>query len=346
MLGVLILCIALLVLLLGNNKLPSSENKKVYIITFILLVIVMGCRDANINFGSDLNNYYHLYQLCIESNSFSHILENSSMEKGYLYLNWCLSRVFTFPQFIIFFQSIICCGVTLHFIYKYSEDSKVSIIGFMSLGLMQFYLTGFRQSIAISICLVALGYALNNKKIAFFILVGIATSIHQTAIIFLPIIILVNIKLTKPTFTIDIILILILSLVIPHIMSIGNNLFDRAYTGSFIGNALGGAINVFLGTSTAILTVIHKKTSKFRINNYPMIHILIIGTGIYAMRYQSLVLERISLYYIPVLLILLPQALRNSFHGNNYAIMRNSTLAGMLFLIYWRLGNIDYIIFN
>lgn len=361
MFGLIILTIAILLIILSEYIHPSkkdSKKKGVYIIIYILLVLSMGSRDAQMNYGSDLNNYYRLYNLCIESSLFENILNNSSMEKGYLYLNWILSSIFKWPQFIIFFQAAFCCGATLYFIYKHSTDITLSILGFMSLGLMQFYLTGFRQSIAISICIIALDYALRNKKITFLIFIAIATSIHQTAIVFLPAIFLVNIKINRFSFMLDVIFIIVLSILTPHLMDMGNSLFQRAYSGNFIGNALGGAVNVLLGIITAIFLISRKRSCweatnitenntcnllyKRSLINYRMIHLLIIGTGIYAMRYQSLVLERISLYFAPVLFVLLPQALQSVFKERDYKIARMSVECAFLFLIYWRLGRYEY----
>ena len=56
----------------------------------------------------------------------------------------------------------------------------MSILGFMSFGLMQFYLTGFRQSIAIAICLLALEMAEKRKLLSFIVFLALAISIHQT----------------------------------------------------------------------------------------------------------------------------------------------------------------------
>ena len=44
---------------------PKDDNarKKFFVVSAIILVVLMGCRNAQINYGSDLNNYYRLY-LC------------------------------------------------------------------------------------------------------------------------------------------------------------------------------------------------------------------------------------------------------------------------------------------
>ena len=278
------------------------------------------------------------------------------MEKGYLWLNWLIARVIKWPQFIIFFQSAFCIGVTLRFIYKYSEDVLLSVLGFMSFGLMQFYLTGFRQSFAIAICLIALEFALKKKFIGFILSVLIAASIHQTAIVFVPVYWIVKIGLTKLYALVDLIVIFILSQGVPRIISLGNEVFDKEYQGAFGGNRLGGMINILIGIG--VLAVMFYQSDRYKkpeiseksINNSiqslsGLFHLTAIGTGVYALRYQALVLERISLYFTQGLFILLPHIINNSFTEDSKKILKPIFVFAMVFLAWWRLHNYSYEVF-
>ena len=357
--GILIFGIAILLLLSREIFFKNDSqkaNRDFLIFAGILLVAFFGCRNATINQGSDLNNYYRLFSQAITSDSFEIFSRDSTMEKGYLWLNWLIARVIKWPQFIIFFQAAFCIGVTLRFIYKYSEDVLLSVLGFMSFGLMQFYLTGFRQSFAIAICLIALEFAFKKKFIAFFLSVLIAASIHQTAIVFIPVYWIVKIGLTKLYALVDLLALLVLSQGVPRIISLGNEVFDKEYQGAFAGNRLGGIINVLVGLTVVIVMFYqsdrYKKpnnTGKVVYNsNQPLngfFHLTAIGTGIYALRYQALVLERISLYFTPSLLILLPHIINNSFTEESKKILKPLFVFVMVFLAWWRLHNFGYEVF-
>ena len=162
---VIVLLLIILAKIVSFRNTSISTQKKFLIFTGIIIVVVFSIRNAEVDIGSDLNNYYRLYCRAIESSSLVDFLNNNPFEKGYLLLNWILSRLIKWPQFILLFQSAFCISITFRFIYRYSNNMFMSILGFMSFGLMQFYLTGFRQSIAIAICLLALEMAEKRKLV-------------------------------------------------------------------------------------------------------------------------------------------------------------------------------------
>ena len=337
--------------------------KKIFFLIFsgLIIVLVFSARNAETNIGSDLNNYYRLYIRAIQSSSLTEFLNSNPFEKGYLLINWLLSRIIKWPQFILFFQAAFCIGITFRFIYKHSDDWLMSVLGFMSFGVMQFYLTGFRQSIAISICLIALEMAEKRKLLKFVLLVALAASIHQTAIIFFVVYILVNIPITKITIIIETALVLVSAQFVPRIIALGNDVFEKDYTGGFGGNSMGGLINVVIAISVLGLMYlqlnldvekdlyIDNKLKRNRVDlpekgriNFEIMPILLLGTGFYCLRYQALVLERISLYFTPTLFILFPQVINHMFSVRSRKLLRIIALFGMVFLSYWRLRNVSY----
>ncbi len=357
--GILIFGIAI-ILLLSKEIFFKSDSQKAkrnfLIFAGILLVAFFGCRNATINYGSDLNNYYRLFSQAISSDSFDKFSSQSTMETGYLLLNWLIARVIKWPQFIIFFQAAFCIGVTFRFIYKYSEDVLLSVLGFMSFGVMQFYLTGFRQSFAIAICLIALEFAFKKKFIAYALSVFIALSIHQTAIVFIPVYWIVKIGLTKLYALVDLTAILVLSQIVPRLITLGNEVFDKEYQGSFAGNSLGGIINILVGV--AVVAIMFYQSNKYKNANKAeegsnnsnlhlngFFHLTAIGIGIYALRFQALILERISLYFISSLFILLPHVINNSFTKGSKKLLKPLLVVGMVFLAWWRLHNYSYEVF-
>ena len=357
--GILLLGIAGLLLvsksiLFKGNSERSKRNFLIF--TWILLVAFCGCRNAAFEYGSDLNNYYRLFHRAINSESFEAFFATSTMEAGFLWLNWLIARVIKWPQFVIFFQAAFCIGVTLRFIYKYSEDVLLSVLGLMSLGLMQFFLTGFRQSFAIAICLIALEFALNRKLMGFILSILIAFSIHQTAIVFIPVYWIVKVGLTKRQALVDLVAILVLSQGIPRLISLGNEVFDKNYQGNFVGNRLGGMINILVGIS--VLVVMFYQSNRYKNPNHTaegmnnsiqslsgFFHLTTIGTGIYALRFQALVLERISLYFTPCLMILLPHIVNTSFTRDSKRIVKLVLVVILMFLTWWRLHNYSYEVF-
>lgn len=338
------------------NSDSDRTKRNFLILAGILLVAFFGCRNATINLNSDLNNYYRLFSRAITSESFEAFSATSTMETGYLWLNWLLARVINWPQFIIFFQAAFCIGVTLRFIYIFSDDVLLSVLSFMSFGLMQFYLTGFRQSFAIALCLIALELAIKNKFIAYAITVFLAISMHQTAVVFIPVYWIVKVGLTKINTLVNFGLIICLSQAVPRLISFGNEVFDKDYQGVFTGNSLGGIVNILVGL--VVIGIMFYQSERYsKPNNteesvknsiQPLngfFHLTAIGTGIYALRFQALVLERISLYFTTCLIILLPHIISTSFTEESKKILKPVFVIIMVFLAWWRLHNYSYEVF-
>ena len=367
MLGKLILS-AIIILIFCENILFNSgsrkDDRRILALAFIMLFFIFGCRYGLADPGSDVDIYYQYYLEAAECDDLQLYIDthNSWMESGYLVLNWLFARIIQWPQFILFFEAAFCCGITLRFIYKYSDDVVLSLLGFMSLGVMGFYLTAFRQSIAISFCLLALEMADKKKPVAFIILVLLAMSCHGSAIVFLPAYFLIKIKVDKMFIILEIVLFAFIGQCIPFIISLGTEVFERNYVGKFDGNKAGGIINILIGVFI-VFTMMYQ-IENYRLpnsekqndvknilvfeeknNSYKFIYILIVGVCLYALRYKSLVIERTSLYYLPALFVLLPSAIKNGIVEKDRELVRNFFIVGMLFLIYWRLGKSDYVFF-
>lgn len=366
MLGTLILSIAIILICSKGFLFYSGsrqDDKRILTLAFIMLVLVLGCQDVETTGSGDIKAYYTNYQCAIESDSLlSFIEDNPYMENGYLVITWLLSKIIRWPQFILFFEAAFCCGITLRFIYKYSEDVLLSVLGFLSLGIFGFYLTGFRQGMAISICLLALEMADKKRVCAFVFLVLAAISVHQTAVVFLPVYFIMKINVNRLLVIAELGVILLMRLCAPFLLSLGNTVFHRDFSMAAQGNKAGGAINIMIGAFVVFVMAyqmgnyniavhsgtrgeqsIHETDSGF--TNHKLLYLLLLGIGLYGLRYQASIMERISFYYTPMLFILLPGVIRNGFAEKDRRFLAMLFIAGMLFLIDWRLGTRDFLPF-
>lgn len=363
MLGSLIFSIA--IILIGSKVLlfnsgTREDDKRILIAAFIMLVLVMGSRAVGSTNSDDVKAYYATYEAAIDYDSVLPFLDfNPALDKGYLALTWLLAKIIRWPQFILVFEAAFCCGFTLRFIYKYSEDVLLSTLGFMSLGILGFYMTGFRQSMAISLCLLALEMADKKKPFAFVIFVLLAMCLHQTAVVFLPVYVVVNMKVNRFLSMAGAVLLLIANLGIPFMVNLGNEVFNRDYDATYSGSRIGGYLNIALGVLIALVMVyelggctltargereigesVFVADSGF--SNHKFMYILLLGIGVYTMRYQALVVERVSFFFTPAVFVLLPGAIQNGFAKKDRRLLQMLAIAWMLFLINWRFGLRDY----
>lgn len=174
------------------------EGRYIYFSIFtILLVVITGYRSDSV--GRDTAMYHQLFDLVSKSNSFFQTInlwQNKSIEIGYLGLEYFLSRFFDFHSASLIFAFISIVPVML-LIYKYSKNYFISIFVYIAFGMYPFTLTGVRQSVAMGVCCLAFIYSKEKKVIRFLVLVFLASLIHKTAIIFLPVYWIININHSK-----------------------------------------------------------------------------------------------------------------------------------------------------
>jgi len=83
-------------------------------------------------------------------------------------------------------------------IYKHSKEPLISYILFGTLFYSFFAITGHRQTIATAlVVLIGYEFILKRKMISFLLLVGIAFTIHKSALIFIPFYFVYNLKLNR-----------------------------------------------------------------------------------------------------------------------------------------------------
>lgn len=105
-----------------------------------------------------------------------------SLESGWMLLNWVISHLgFGFHSLLVF-----CAAVNMYaygkLVYRYSNIPWMSFCIFLALNVYTYMFGILRQSLALSIVILAVMAFDNNKKKAYFLFV-ISFAIHRTAII-------------------------------------------------------------------------------------------------------------------------------------------------------------------
>lgn len=118
----------------------------------------------------------------------------TQMEIGYCMLYYIVN-LFGLPrQFVIMGMNYISLSCIAVFIKKYSEDWCLSLLVFLPL-YFQFDMQSARSAVAISISSLCLGYAMERKPLKFVIVLLCAMTFHASAMIVLPLYLLVYLKM-------------------------------------------------------------------------------------------------------------------------------------------------------
>lgn len=161
------------------------------IISWVLVTLVFALRSYNI--GVDTNNYVKEYNSLV--NTRWKDIFNNRMEKGFVILLKLLTMVSKNPQLMIIVTSLIITTSVFYAIYKYSKDQYMSIMLFILLMILMYFMNVMRQALAISIIIYSLQYIIDNKKIKAILIIILAFFFHKVAIFFLPVVFAYNIKI-------------------------------------------------------------------------------------------------------------------------------------------------------
>lgn len=154
----------------------ANSNKELCAL-LIGIFIFLAFRDSTT--GDDTSNYIRIFHQ-IESYDFSH----SGIELGYILYVIIIKAIFKHYQFLFIFQALLVSYSIGYFIKKYAmKDVFLSILLFVSIGLLAFHTTGLRQSMAMSLGLLSFCYfeSGNKKKSILFII--LAFLFHRSAIV-------------------------------------------------------------------------------------------------------------------------------------------------------------------
>lgn len=284
----------------------NQKAKKAYLFWcgFILFLFI-GLRSKGLG-SVDSTNYYNNWILLRDADweKFK-IVSESDMETGYLFVIFCISKVFYYPQFVFVLSGLLFSVAICKTIYYNSKDVMLSMVLYICLGLYIFMVQGLRQSVAISICLLSINHIKKRKFIPFLLCMVMAFLMHRTSIVFLPMYFLYGFDFSVKTKTWLIVSAVLLAVLSPFTANWANQFLDREYETTAVASAIiASAIYGIIGVLAYLM--LNKdntdKTSTF------FIAMLIIGGAFYLSRYLGTqVFDRISFYFIISQTIVLPE---------------------------------------
>lgn len=295
------------VMLKSLYKNQKKYDNKIYV--FLAggsLFLLMSLRDISV--GTDLISYYMEY---LKAELY---LTLRPTELGYSYFNYFFNKIgFNFQLYLSIISAITVFSISKLYL-KFSRNIMLSYYLFVTLGLFAMTLTGIRQSLAIMITIFAFMSLMNNKKLSFFFFVFIASLFHNSAISFVVIYFIKNIKLTRKKgflmyfitltsyFTLDI-FILIVGKISPE-------RYLRRYM--FLESNINPlVILIYVLIPLAVLSVWKDSNNDKELDESISIMLIIsfLNIIIYFLASRIVLFERISFYFMIYNTILIPNAI-------------------------------------
>lgn len=204
------------------------------------------------------------------------------------------------PQILILATALITNMLIVLVLYKYSRMIEMSLFVYITSGLFLVSMNGIRQFLSASIIFAATKYIMDGNWKKFMIVIFLAATFHQSALIFIPIYFLVRRKAwTKSTFAL---------LGIAMIVVVGYNQFssllfialeDTQY-GHYSDFSEGGASILRVLVYAAPLFIAYLGREKFR-NIFPnsdyIVNICILNLIFMIIASQNWIFARFTIYF-------------------------------------------------
>lgn len=303
---------AVLICILRKNKI--KRNKTFLILACIHLGLIMALRSYNV--GADTKTYAELFVKIATSYDFFSVIDSAPL---YVLYNKGLSYISTNTQFIIIMNSLLIMVGMGIFLYRNSSNPIMSMYYFVTL---YFYFRGFniaRQFIAIVIVINSYYYLKNQEYKKYFLLIFIATLVHNTAVVGLVLYTLRRISWSNKRIGILAVVTTISMLSYEKILNIFLKIFPRysMYMGGGTFNLTdtgeGKKILVsifYLGLVILCLLALKFKKNKDQLvknEMYFLTAIMTVAVVIGVLFYNNMLISRIEIYFSIFAIIYIPK---------------------------------------
>lgn len=169
---------------------PSSRERNNNVKLFLSIALIFFFMALRVDFGGDYVSYLTSYN----KNDFNNPSEN--IEIGFAYLNKLM------PSFrMLLVVTSLLFSAALFFLFKRYISPKYWMLAFFILFISKYLIlgnmSGIRNGMAVSAFIFGFYFLENNKKIAYVILLVLASLFHASSLFFLPVVLITPNKLSK-----------------------------------------------------------------------------------------------------------------------------------------------------
>ncbi len=175
------------------SVLIGTKNNRSMKAFWIILFLMLALRHESI--GRDLKSYKIIFGY-ISKSSWPDALGRSA-ELGFNFLNKAVSSITDDFRWIMVISAVLSLVFMAIAYVRYSDDSVLSIVLFISISNFLLLFSGLRQSIAISIGFIAFELTRRKKLVWFLVTVAIAMMFHTSAFMIFLMYPVYHLKLTK-----------------------------------------------------------------------------------------------------------------------------------------------------
>lgn len=313
--------LSLILLYIFLSPLEKFSRTAYLLITLAILGGVIAFRSINV--GNDTVTYAAMYPVLANESvdRLSLFGGDTRFELGYVFLNKLLYGISTNPQvllIVVAFVNVLALGI---FLADLSPNLTMSLTIYTTMGFLNFPMNAMRQSVSLSIMLIAFLFLIRGHNFRFIILILLATLFHRTAIIMLVAVLFVKMS---EKYIVGIMAIGVTGILVffqQLVVVISDNISTySAYADSFESSnsgSLGILINIAIILGVLLFGKRYEKMigdeglsyvsqSTFR----QFMNLMVVSLCIYIVAFRFSQISRVGMYMSIFMIVLIPESLR------------------------------------
>lgn len=275
--GVLIYTLYLFLLLLttlGRYNKSNKENLPVFIFFVVLQIFMCGLRSYTV--GSDTGSY--VYQIRYLSDfSTSEILSNPNINEPFFYIfTKFITEINHSYTFLFFVMGLLWWIFVAGALYRNSKSCLISLVILELFKSNYLMWSGMRQGMAMAIILASFKYLESRKMVKCMGVVFLASLFHESALLFIPVYFIHNLKLNKPKWMIGLLAVsLVAAFILPDVDIGGESMTYSNYIqadgmGNYYSFIVGVLAFAFIVYSVAIVGLNDRNNLLFTLSMFAM----------------------------------------------------------------------------
>ena len=297
-------------------RLLKDKGRNIQAAYFLILalVIIIGVSAFRTNIG-DTSTYAGSYSN-IEGRTLAEELEGKG-DAGFYLITYYLYQISSNPQFMIFVTAFITQLLYFKFFLQYRSYLDLQVYIYIASGSYFVTMNGIRQSLAAGIVVLSTKYIIENKFKKFLIITLIATMIHQSAIIMVPIYFISRMKPWSKKVFLMIGISVVGTLLFYELLPILEKLLEGTnyehYIKVFQEGTEQGANILRLAVAAVPLILAYIKRNKIEDNyfNRVFINMTVVNFVFMLFSLQTWIFARFTIYFSMFTFILLPSLIKN-----------------------------------
>lgn len=164
--------------------------------TFIVILIFVSISGLRKNIG---DTFFYMHSYVVDPNTWEFVFTNKDI--GFGLFQMLLKNFSSDPQVLVFATALVTNALIVSVLYKYSRLFELSLYVYITSGLYIVSMNGIRQFLAGAILFAATKYIFEGSWKKYFLVVLLASTFHQSALILIPIYFIIRRKAwTSATF--------------------------------------------------------------------------------------------------------------------------------------------------